>query len=491
MFDLSQIQDVLAVVVLVILYLLVGYRPPWLWKTFEKNRKTIKDIPGPMSLPFLGTRWIYWFSNYSFTKVHEVYADLFKKYNLIIKEETLFNIPVISIADRNDIEKVLKSSGKYPVRPPTEVIAYYRKTRPDRYASGGLVHEQGVVWHNLRVGLTSELTSPRTIAAFMPQIDQIVEEWCSLVKHQRVRNKEIEDVKILAERLGLEVTCALVLGRRMGFLQPDGISPTAKALAKAVHHHFLACRDTFYGLPFWKLWSTPSYMNLIQSEEEIYSLASELIESANEETHESAVFQSVLKASVDEREKTAAVVDFIAAGIYTLGNTVVFLLHLIGSNPECQIKIMDDLSIGSTTYLKACINEAFRLIPTAYCLARVTEQDMELSGYNIKAGTVVLCHTGLASRNENNFKDACVFKPERWLGDFKSNTMSMATYLVTPFGIGKRICPGRRFVEQVLCSLLTSVVQQYTVSCEDDLKLEFEFLLAPKGPVKINFEEQN
>ncbi|KAK5650803.1 hypothetical protein RI129_001832 [Pyrocoelia pectoralis] len=485
--DILRIQDICAIFILIILYIMVGYRPPWLWKHIEKSQKTITDIPGPLSLPFLGTRWIYWFGNYSFTKVHEVYADLFLKYGPIVKEETLFNIPVISIVNRCDIEKVLKSSGKYPVRPPTEAIAYYRKSRPDRYASAGIVNEQGVVWHNLRSSLTSELTSPRTIGSFLPVIDQIVEEWCTSIRQQRISGKYINDLKPLAEQLGLEVTCALVLGRRMGFLQSDGPSPTARALAVAVHEHFLACRDTFYGLPFWKLWATPSYTHLVQGEEAIYTLALELIETANEETEESAIFQSVIRAAIDNREKTAAIVDFIAAGIYTLGNSIVFLLHLMGSNRECQEKLLEDLNNGSTTYLKACINEAFRLIPTAYCLARVSEQDLELSGYYIKAGTVLLCHAGLACQNNDNFEDAHLFKPDRWIAECKATTFSTATYLVIPFGIGKRICPGRRFVEQVLVSLLSNVVREFHFTSMDELKFQFEFLLAPKGPVAMNF----
>lgn len=479
-----------AIIIIILFYLLLGYRPPW-WRRKQNNcYKSIKDIPGPLTLPIIGTRWIYSrLGGYSFTKIHEVYAALYKKYGPIIKEETLFNIPVISIIDRQDIEKVLKSSGKYPVRPPTEAIAHYRKSRPDRYASGGLVNEQGIVWYHLRTGLTTELTSPRTIARFLSQIKEISEDWCSLAKQQRCINKHISDVKPLAERLGLEATCALVLGRRMGFLLPDGISETAKSLAEAVHHHFLACRDTYYGLPIWKLISTSPYRRLVKSEEEIYTLALELIQSADEETRESAVFQSVLRAPVDQREKTAAIVDFIAAGIYTLGNSLIFLLYLVGSYPECQRKLLEDLSSGSTAYLKACISESFRLIPTAFCLARISEQDLELSGYQIKAGTVLLCQTGLACKDENNFKNATKFQPERWLGERKNDTTSTATYLVTPFGIGRRICPGRRFVEQVLGCMLSTIVQQFHISCPKPLQLQFEFILAPKGPIPMHFDD--
>lgn len=245
-------------------------------------------------------------------------------------------------------------------------------------------------------------------------------------------------------------------------------------------------RDTFYGLPTWKVFPTSSYKRLIKSEDEIYNLIVELIKTADDATQESPVFQSVLRASIDERDKTASIVDFIAAGIYTLGNSLVFLLHLVGSNSAVQQKLLDDLNQGSSNYLKACINEAFRLLPTAYCLARISEQDLELSGHQIKAGTVFLCHTGIACRDEKNFVNPDRFRPERWLGSEKATTMATATFLVSPFGVGRRICPGRRFVEQTLGCILTSLVQRYIFASPQPLERQFEFLLAPKGPVPLS-----
>lgn len=84
-------RDILAIVITVILFLLVGYRPPW-WS--GKCEKSIKDIPGPFAVPLFGTRWMYWFGGYSFSKLHEVYKDMFRRHGPIVKEETLFNIPV-------------------------------------------------------------------------------------------------------------------------------------------------------------------------------------------------------------------------------------------------------------------------------------------------------------------------------------------------------------------------------------------------------------
>lgn len=348
----------------------------------------------------------------------------------------------------------------------------------------------GQTWQYLRTTLTSELTSPRTMASFTSIIEEIADDWSNLLKLHRTPNGQIYNLEKLSSRLGLEATCALVLGRRMGFLLPDGESESTRRLANAVHEHFIACRDTYFGLPFWKLYETPGYKRLVKSEEEIYTLALELIQSADESTRESAIFQSVLKADIDEREKTAAIVDFIAAGIHTLGNSLVFLLHCIGSQLNVQNKLAEDLAANGTSYLKACVNETFRYVPTANVLARIAEQDLELSGYRVSKGSILLCHTGLACRDNNNFKDANEFKPERWLGEEKIATVTSATHLVIPFGIGRRACPGKRFIEQVLPIVLANTVQNFILSTEKPLELQFEFLLAPKGPITLTFKDR-
>lgn len=42
-----------------------------------KTCKTVKDIPGPRSLPIFGTRWIYWkFGLYKLNAVHLAYKGM-------------------------------------------------------------------------------------------------------------------------------------------------------------------------------------------------------------------------------------------------------------------------------------------------------------------------------------------------------------------------------------------------------------------------------
>lgn len=119
------------------------------------------SIPGPLSIPFMGTKWIYLWK-YKMSKIHEVYrgkgfvccyhaprpTDVFvfyyqlcidfnQRYGPVVLEVASNGVPIVILYNRQDIEKVLRYPSKYPFRPPTEIVAFYRKMRPDRYASTG------------------------------------------------------------------------------------------------------------------------------------------------------------------------------------------------------------------------------------------------------------------------------------------------------------------------------------------------------------------
>lgn len=478
------------------------------WKSKTEEKKYPHNVPGPKALPIFGTRWIYSrFGFYNLNKIHEAYNDLFQRYGNVVKEEALWNIPVISIADKDSIEKVLKQSGKYPIRPPNEVTAYYRKSRPDRYTNLGLVNEQGEVWHHLRTTLTPELTSNKTMKHFLPELMMVTEDFLRLIHSSRNSDNLVIDFEQLCNRLGLESTCTLVLGKRFGFLQENNVDPMGKTLADAIRGQFCASRDTFYGLPLWKVFSTPAYRQFIHCEDTIYDIISVLVENAIQEDAELCavdnvhrVFKSILLSpSLDIRDKKAAIIDFIAAGIKTLGNTLVFLLYLVAKHPDVQKKLYQEIqniisangtitmdALRGAVYLRSCIMEAFRLLPTTTCVARILEQKTDINGFNLPPGSVVLCHTWLACLKESNFEKATEFLPERWLDDVNHKF----SCLVIPFGYGRRMCPGKRFVELELQVVLAQIIQNYEIDFNGELELEFEFLLAPAPSTNFIFRNR-
>lgn len=47
------------------------------------------------------------------------------------------------------------------------------------------------------------------------------------------------------------------------------------------------------------------------------------------------------------------------------------------------------LDLNRATFTKACIQETYRICPTAFCLARILEEETQLSGYNLQPGVSV------------------------------------------------------------------------------------------------------
>lgn len=68
---------------------------------------------------------------------HQLCIDFNQRYGPVVLEVASNGVPIVILYNRQDIEKVLRYPSKYPFRPPTEIVAFYRKMRPDRYASTG------------------------------------------------------------------------------------------------------------------------------------------------------------------------------------------------------------------------------------------------------------------------------------------------------------------------------------------------------------------
>lgn len=114
-------------------------------KKYDLDFTYEKSIPGFWGLPLFGTTWVIPFLGYKVEEAHHYYKEMFRKFGKIFKEETFMNYLVVHVCDVKDIEVVLRSASRYPKRPPNAATAYYRGRRPDRYASLGIVNEQGKI----------------------------------------------------------------------------------------------------------------------------------------------------------------------------------------------------------------------------------------------------------------------------------------------------------------------------------------------------------
>jgi len=136
--------------------------------------------------------------------------------------------------------------------------------------------------------------------------------------------------------------------------------------------------------------------------------------------------------------------------------------------------------LNKMPYLKACLKENFRITPTTAGNARILPSDIELSGYNVPAGTFISVGTTTACMDDQIFENAQEFKPERWLKESKlsrEKDLHDHPYMILPFGIGPRMCIGSRLAESEIYAVIASMI------------LKYKFSLAPDSPVpeRLNY----
>lgn len=305
------------------LYVTIKNRKPLKWNEIissltltqtRQNDDTLR-IPGPIRLPIVGTKWNNMFSKMN--KLHEYYAELHQKYGNVVME-LAGNIPVISLYNKQDIDKVLKIPSKYPFRPPTEIISFYRQSRPDRYSSVGLTNAQGPEWAHLRMKLTPKtLESRKVLAAFCPDLNQVCDDFIDLMKKRRNEQNIVESVEDNLKSMAVETACCLILGRRIGFLNESSEkNEKMHRLATGAKNIFKSCRDAYYGNGLWKYLPSKIYKNYVKSEELVYDTVMEIInETMKDETamgteneRESLLLTILKTEGLDMRDKISGTI---------------------------------------------------------------------------------------------------------------------------------------------------------------------------------------
>lgn len=189
---------------------------------------------------------------------------------------------------------------------------------------------------------------------------------------------------------------------------------------------------------------------------------------------------------------------FMFEGHDTTAVSLCWTLFLIGSDPEVQRKLdeeIEDVFLSDKTraittddlsrlkYLECCIKESLRLYPSVPAIAREATQDFKLKSYTIPKGATLHLFLYALHRNEEQFPQPEVFRPERFLSNRR-----FSPYAYVPFSAGPRNCIGQRFAMTEQKIVIANLLRNYrvrSVDKRDCVRPAMELVTRAKDPIRL------
>lgn len=190
------------------------------------------------------------------------------------------------------------------------------------------------------------------------------------------------------------------------------------------------------------------------------------------------------------------IISLVVAGRESTAGALSFALYGLTRDPECLARAQaevdevwgdgDDIEpsfadVAKLRYVRAVIDEALRLWPTAPGYLREARADTVLGGeYEMDRGDWAMVLLPLLHRDPTIWPDPERFDPERFLA---GQGRSRPAHAYRPFGTGARACIGRQFGLHEAVLALGLVVHRYHLGVDIDYRLRIAetFTMKPRG----------
>nr|XP_020658078.1 cytochrome P450 3A24-like isoform X1 [Pogona vitticeps] len=482
-------------VILSVLLLLYGI---WPYNFFKKL-----GIPGPRSLPFLGT-----FLEYRNGVVHfdmKCYQKYGKIWGFFDGRQ-----PVLAILEPAIFKTIF-------------VKQFYTHftNRHDRGFSGDLEASVFVApdeeWKRIRTILSPTFTSGR-LKEMMPIINHYGEVLVETVQ-KRMKNNESMDMKAIFGTYSLDVVAStsfsididsinnpcdpFVINLKnlatFDFVNPllvvAVVFPFLQPLLEKLNFTLIPCSVLDFFTAVVKKIKKDRQQNQCTERVDFLHL---MLEAQN--SGDVSDGTNSYKALTD-KEISMQAVTFLFGSFETISNPLSYLSYSLATHPDVQQKLQEEIDkmlpnqapptydvIFQMEYLDMVVNENLRIYPPAGRIDRVCKNTVEIHGVTIPKGTVVLLPAFVLHRIPEYWPEPEEFRPERFS---KENKENIDPYTFLPFGVGPRNCIGMRFALLVLKLTMVILLQKFSFrTCKETpipLELKSQLFMQPKKPIKLKF----
>eukprot|EP00253_Pinus_taeda_P008630 PITA_08630 len=467
------------------------------WRFSFQRSKRRPLPPGPFQFPILGNLHLLLGG-----LPHQTLATLSLKYGPLMSVRLGSTLAlVVSTADA--AKEFLKTHDRvFASRPATAAAEYLSYNYSDiAYAP------YGPSWRHLRKLCVLQLLSSRRIEQFR----SIREEEVSAMIRSLIKNSDsgVSNITKTASNLTNSIICRMAFGRKYfdeDLIGGSGIDSVIKEIFMLVgsfnigdYIPFLAPLD-LQGLNsrFKEIQKTHDYLlekiineHVLEKKKPnaMPDLVDVLLAASADETMEFKITRDNIKTVIN---------DVFLAGTDTASTTIEWTMSELMRNRAVLKKLQEETGrvagvdrlvqesdLSSLVYLRAVVNEAFRLHPPAsLSLPHISVEDCTVLGYEIPKGTRLLINLWAIGRNPKSWgEDAESFKPERFMEDgFMDSKVENFEWI--PFGAGRRGCPGQQLgmllVEFAVAQLVHCFNWSLPNGQELDMTEKFNGIILPR-----------
>ena len=233
----------------------------------------------------------------------------------------------------------------------------------------------------------------------------------------------------------------------------------------------------------------------------LHRLADEILQACRAEpTRDAPLVQALIAASdpttgrvLSDDEIRDELVVFMIAGHDTTATTLTYALWALGHHHDMQDRVRTEaLAIGDREltpedvpalgYTIQVLHEALRLCPPAAATPREAVQDIEVDGYRVEAGTMLLVGIYALHRDPALWDHPLDFDPDRFS---PPNCTGRDRWQYLPFGAGPRSCIGDHFAMLEATLALATIIRNSEIhSIEPDFPMIVPFTTVAAAPIR-------
>jgi cytochrome P450 len=308
------------------------------------------------------------------------------------------------------------------------------------------------------------------------------------------REDAVIDLDAECRTITLRALGRSVLGLDLEQRADEVVEPLRVALAYAVGRATSPLRA-----PRWL--PTPGRQRARAASAKLHALTQEILRDCRADPTRVAPLVHALIAAVDpatgkrlsDEEICDELVMFLFAGHDTTATALTYALWSLGHHAECQDRVAAEVAalpdrpltsddMPRLGYTVQVIRESLRLCPPAPTGTRMACRDVEVGGYRVAKGTMLIVGRMAVQRDPQLWDDPLRFDPERFSPE-KFKALDRWQYV--PFGGGPRSCIGDHFAMlEVTLALATLIRGAEIRSLDDEFPLALHFTMIAGGPIR-------